>query len=147
MQESLYKGRAVRFEEDHELWYFIDEDGHRQESKSLKELKSYIDKLDRKAFKRMPVLFSSYGHEIVEGSITSISPDGRNIWTVKKGDTHAQKGNYQTFYVDSEENRAKLAEMVVLRKEADALEEKCNKIEKTLKKVDVEKLKAEFLKR
>lgn len=151
MEPTTYKGRKISFSERSEVWYF-DEDGDRQENASLKALKAYIDKLDKKAWKRIPVFFepgwrySGDKARFVEGEITSVSADGRDIFLVEKISKERKK-NASWILAHTPENVKKIAEIARLDAEEKAIEEKRDKVKSSLERVNEQQLKADFMKK
>lgn len=56
-----YCGYSICFDDRLEVWYFYDKYNERQSDRSLKKLKSYIDRSKKNAFKRMPVYVNEKG--------------------------------------------------------------------------------------
>lgn len=115
MEEQLYNGFKIEFDDEEEVWYtLIDEEGKptninsrdtRTQDTSLKKLKEKLDLLKRKKFERRPVLIVAsrnyrYGHgedkkyerQYTEGTMTSVSPSGI-VFVVPKGEKHAERYN------------------------------------------------------
>lgn len=144
--QKEYKGRSISFDEKKEHWFFSN-NGDEITSTSLSKLKAFIDKTDSKAFERIPVLVEEYTTGDLRGAeITSITPDGNKVFFVRKGQKHAEStwGN-DSFFVDSPENRAIASEIAKTLKEESDLADKREKLAKKLKKVNLQKIKKDFL--
>lgn len=76
-----YKGYEIYFNENTDTWDLVDTKDSETlcSDRSLRTIKSYVDKLVKKGFKKIPVYFRRYGDTLYEGEITSITPGG-DIW-------------------------------------------------------------------
>lgn len=140
-----YHGTKITFDEKREEWKIV-KDGKEQRHKSLQIVKNYIDRANKKAFKRVPVFvqkgsyFSSAGYD--EAEITSVGVDG-TVFVVKKGEKHAS--HCGTAYKHNAANAKKVAEIDRLQKIKDDAEEALREAKNSLERVDFDALRKQAL--
>lgn len=112
--EEIYKEWCIKYHEVgwHDDKHFIAKKGENEiTGKTLKEIKTAIDKHAKKAFKRIPCFYTDY-HKIVEAEITSIyktdsegKPKGVYI-SIKGGTTRKIEDYYfKNIYKHTEKNK------------------------------------------
>lgn len=143
-----YHGHTITFDEEKEKWYIV-VDGRRQEHSSFKIVQNYVDRLNKKAFKRIPVFIEigyrwnrNGGQGWTKGVITSVGVDG-TVFVVKEGEKHAE--HCGVAYEQTPENKKKIEQVVKLNKDRDALDEKIRKVYNSIKNVDFNKIRKEAL--
>lgn len=141
-----YRGTKLYFDEKDEKWYYLDA-GERIESKSIAELKRWIDKKLKGDFERIPVLChqSRWGgerDEIVKGEITSVSPDG-DVWLKRGAKDHAQKCR-ETVYAYTEKNLAIFAEFKAEKKKQQEAEDRADKLLASMEEVNTDELRKKY---
>lgn len=148
--EQEYHGQTIQFDEGSERW-FIYHEGKQQSNASIKIIKNFIDRLNKKAFDRIPIYVeqerSYYSrNEIVQGyeeaTITSIGIDG-TVFIVRNGQKSASHG--WGGYLKSEKNKKLIDEIIQIRGQIIKLKIEEEKKEKSLEKVDTEKLRRQVL--
>jgi hypothetical protein len=142
-----YNGYTIYFNEEGEYWKTLIS-GEWQRG-SLKEIKSYIDKLNKKDFKRIPIFFreySSYGRnrDFKKAEITSIGLD-KTVFIVPEGRKNAE--HCSIAYKQTTENQNIILEIYKLEKEKKNIEELLNEKNKSLEIVDFEDLYNKFIKK
>lgn len=142
-----YHGKQIKFDEKKEEW-FVNFEGKLQYHKSLQIIKNYIDRLNKKAFDRVPVFVSkrrSYYNreeEYEKAVITSVGVDG-TIYIVREGQKNAE--HCYCAYVQNEKNEALIKEIAVAYQEKKDAEKKYEVARKKLEEIDFNGLKKKAL--
>src|SRR5258708_4820083 len=145
MQEIEHGGFKIKFDQSEEEWIAKISDSEWVRDKSLKKLKEYLDKLNKKEFKRIPIFVhvnrysrgDKYEPRYGQATITSVSPNG-NAYYVEKGSKHAQKEGlrYCYLYEDTAENRTIIEEYEALSKQNFEIEQKMKAASDKIKNID-----------
>lgn len=149
-----YHGYQIYFDDKAEEWWFQDKEGDQQKNKSLKLIKNYIDRLNKKAFTRVSVYvkggrryYSSVDEDekYVKATITSVGIDG-TIYIVRGSSKHAERfWDHSEVWEQTSDNWNKMQQVVEIEKQIKMLEKKKDKIHESLKKIDLAKLKKQAL--
>jgi len=154
METIKHNGHTINFDEEREEWWTTIKSDEGQETvsdPSLKKMREYIDKLQKKTFKRIPIFVSinryRSGTEIEylpryrEATITSVSPNG-NAYYVEKGRKNSSKEGlrYCYLYEDTPENREAIAHYEKCAKEAHDASLRERDAQKKIKLIDGNKL-------
>ena len=154
MESIEHNGFTIKFDEQKEEWWtsIKSDDGQETVSDpSLKKMREYIDKLQKKTFKRIPIFVhinryrsgreETYLPHYGEATITSVSPNG-NAYYVEKGRKHSSKEGlrYGYLYEDTPDNRAAIAEYEKCAQEVHGAEKRERAAQDKIKKIDGSKL-------
>jgi hypothetical protein len=154
VQNIEHNGYTIKFSDEREEWWTTiksDEGEETISDSSLKKMRQYIDKLQKKTFKRIPIFVhvNRYrsGSEVAylprygQATITSVSPNG-NAYYVEKGRKHSSKEGlrYCYLYEDTPENREAIAEYERCAKEAHEANLREKKAGEKIKRIDGSKL-------
>ncbi len=126
--QTEYKGNKLKYDEYNEEWVAkIDESEIRD--RSLTKLKEYIDNLEKKNFKRVPVLINKgYSSGLKKGEITSVDEKG-DFWVTDENKRREKFYDTTTeILLDNENNQSLLAEINILKGRAKQIDEEINKV-------------------
>ncbi len=134
--QTEYKGYEILYDEGNNRFYL--EEDHNTHRPSLSELKKHIDRITKKSFKRINVLYKTYDYsygdtELVKAQITSI--DDERAWVSYKGSR--AKVSFDELFEDSEDTLKKFAEIVKKRKEGERLSKEKSKLWNSMKNFKV----------
>ena len=122
-----HKGRKIAFNQYCEEWRLTD--SHEVSKKSLRDLKEYIDKLEKKSFQRFQAYIHKHdGFEIV--TVTSID-DEKRFWTLGASGRMLMKTVYKT----GTDNITRFESIKSNQNKIQELQKEIKAIEATLEKV------------
>ena len=130
-----YKGYTISYIEHlGEFEAQIDESEYRNEA--LAKVKKYIDNLQKEDFERTDVFVDSYRSDYDEAVVTSeVHHYGDyEVWVTFKEDKRRQKCGARAVFIDNEENRNIIADILKCDKEIEDLTEKKGLLRATLEK-------------
>ena len=143
-----YHGQTISFDERREEWK-ITMDGKEQCHKSLQIIKNYIDRRNKKEFKRVPVFVQegNWYHstrKYEKATITSVGVD-ETIFIVREGRKHAE--HCGTAYLQNDKNKKLIEEIAALHGDRDRADEKLSAAREKLVEVNLDKLREEALRK
>lgn len=138
---TTYKKIRIQYDEDKESFIASDSKGDEvSRAASLKSVKERIDRISSKDFKRIPIFAKEGGYSsesFIEGEITSVNPDTKDVWVVSKGGTRFKISAYhREDYLAkvTPENREKIHKIEALSKQKDSIDKEIEKLEKSLER-------------
>jgi len=139
--EKKYKDYIIRFSENTEKFEAIDKkEGVIYTHSSYKQVEQYIDKLLKKGFKRIPVIYDDYG-KYRQGEVTSAIPEEKDVWIVNNEGERCKKHiTYSPVYKDNEKNWKILSAIEQKNKEIEKLQKEIGELEKQFEQVTYKEL-------
>jgi len=140
--KTEYHGYDIHFDEKNEGWFIII-DGKIQYHKSLQSIKNYIDRLNKKDFKRIPVYVFNGGYfrggreGYAKAEITSIGVD-RTVYVVREGNKNAE--HCGTAFVRNAKNEELIKRIEEAKEEKDRADRKYEEAKTALERLDLEKV-------
>lgn len=143
-----YHGTKIHFDGEKEVWYIVME-GKRTENKSIKLIQTFIDRMKKKAFERIPVFVRERGgyysrgdRKFVKAMITSVGVDG-TLFIVRDGSKSAEHG--WGGYVQNESNAKLIKEIESLEVQMEKMKNEKEAKEKQLEEIDTDKIRESVL--
>ncbi len=138
--ETEYKGIEIQYYEHNEKFCaFIGESTY--ENASLSAVKKYIDKLNKKGFKRVELIYIGGGRNNTSFSpviITSVVGNSGEGWITHKKDKSREKTALDKLALDTKENQETIATIIELEKALYKMRKKVGELESSLERYSPE---------
>lgn len=139
--KTTHRGIEISYNETKNTWHFTLR-GRDRTAETLANAKAAIDKPDpsgKKPFERIKAIMTEYGTNFLEGEITSIAENGygrQYVWftTEPRG---RRKELLSLMRADTAENRALMAEALILYDQASKASKKASQIAESMSKVEI----------